>query len=114
MPCFLIQKKRKEYDSRSFEAVSDFSQEDLFGGINFDEIFRGSGFSFDTGGFGGGFFDSIYQQGGQRESCGEDMRVELRVSLQKIMSGIEAEIRLSHPRVCPLCHFGCGDRGSYP
>lgn len=97
-------KKRKEYDSRGFEAVSDFSQEDLFGGINFDEIFRGSGFGFDMGGFGGGFFNSIFQRGGQRDSRGEDIRVELRVPLQKIMSGTEAEIRLSHPRACPECH----------
>ena len=47
-------KKRKEYDNRGFEAVSGFSQEDLFGGINFDDIFKGSGFDFDLGGFGGG------------------------------------------------------------
>ena len=32
-------KKREDYDSRGFAGVSGFSQEDLFGGINFDEIF---------------------------------------------------------------------------
>lgn len=97
-------KKRKEYDNRGFEAVSDFSQEDLFGGINFEEIFRGSGFGFDTGGFGGGLFGNFFQGGGQRESRGEDIRVEVLVPLGKIMSGGEAEVRLRHPRVCPLCN----------
>lgn len=32
-------KKRAEYDARGFAGVEGFSQEDLFGGINFDDIF---------------------------------------------------------------------------
>jgi len=97
-------KKRKEYDSRGFEAVSGFSQEDLFGGINFDEIFRGSGFGFDLGGFGGGLFDSFFQRGRKGDLRGEDIRVEVIVPLEEIAAGGEEEIRISHPRSCPLCH----------
>ncbi|HEY7167124.1 MAG TPA: DnaJ domain-containing protein, partial [Candidatus Binatia bacterium] len=37
-------KKRREYDTAGFAGVSGFTQEDLFGGINFDEIFGGMGF----------------------------------------------------------------------
>lgn len=96
-------KKRKEYDNRGFEAVSDFSQEDLFGGINFEEIFGGGGFGFDLGGFGGGIFDGIFNRGRQRESRGEDIRVELLVPLQKIVTGGDVDVKISHPRVCPEC-----------
>jgi len=35
-------KKRAEYDARGFAGVAGFSQEDLFSGINFDDIFGGS------------------------------------------------------------------------
>jgi molecular chaperone DnaJ len=97
-------KKRAEYDNRGFAGVSGFSQEDLFSGINFDEIFRGSGFGLDLGGFGGGLFDSFFQRGRQRDSRGEDIRVELLVPLQKIVTGGDEDVRISHPRACPLCH----------
>lgn len=97
-------KKREEYDNRGFAGVSDFSQEDLFGGINFDEIFRGAGFGFDLGGFGGGsIFDSFFQRGGQRSSRGDDIRIEVVVPLSKIVTGGDEEVRISHPRVCPEC-----------
>ena len=42
-------KKRAEYDARGFAGVAGFSPEDLFGGIDFEEIFAGHDF-----GFGGG------------------------------------------------------------
>lgn len=83
--------------------MSDFSQEDLFGGINFDEIFRGAGFGFDLGGFGGGLFDSFFQRGAQRSSRGSDIRIEVVVPLSKIVTGGDEEVQISHPRVCPEC-----------
>jgi molecular chaperone DnaJ len=97
-------KKRKEYDNRGFAGVSGFSQEDLFNGINFDEIFRGGGFGFDLGGFGGGMFDGFFQRGRQRGLRGEDIRVQVVVPLKKIVTGGDEEIQISHPRVCPVCH----------
>ena len=47
-------KKRAEYDTCGFAGVASYSPEDLFGGINFDEIFGGRGFGFDFGLGGGG------------------------------------------------------------
>ena len=91
--------------------MSDFSQEDLFGGINFDEIFRGAGFGFDLGGFGGGLFDSFFQRGAQRSSRGDDIRIEIVVPLSKIVTGGEEVVTISHPRVCPECK---GSGGASP
>ncbi len=85
-------KKRAEYDNRGFAGVSGFSQEDLFSGINFDEIFGGGGFGFDMGGFGGGLFDGFFQRGRQRGYRGDDIRVEVVVPLQKIVTGGEEEV----------------------
>ena len=107
-------KKRTEYDNRGFAGVSGFSQEDLFGGINFDEIFGGGGFGFDLGGFGGGLFNGFFQRGGQRGSRGEDIRVEVVVPLRKIVTGGDEQIQISHPRVCPLCHGTGAAPGTEP
>ena len=106
-------KKRAEYNSRGFAGVSGFSQEDLFSGINFDEIF-GGGFGFDLGGFGGGLFNGFFQRGGQRGSRGEDIRVEVVVPLQKIVTGGDEQIQISHPRDCPLCHGTGAASGTEP
>ncbi len=96
-------KKRKEYDNRGFAGVSGFSQEDLFGGINFDDIFGGGGFGVDLGGFGGGLFNSFFQGARHRDGRGADIRIEIVVPLEKIVSGGDEAVRISHPRVCPEC-----------
>ena len=40
-------KKRAQYDAGGFAGVAGFSAEDLFGGIDFGEIFGDAGFGFD-------------------------------------------------------------------
>ena len=99
-------KKRENYDNKGFSSVSGFSKEDLFGGINFDEIFggHGSNFDFDLGGFGGGIFDGFFNRGGSRDARGADIRVEVYIPLEKIISGGDEEISISHLRSCPLCN----------
>jgi len=107
-------KKREEYDNRGFAGVSGFSQEDLFGGINFDEIFAGAGFGLDLGGFGGGIFDGFFKRGPQGPSRGEDIRIQVVVPLQKIITGGEEEVRISHPRSCPSCKGTGAASGTEP
>ena len=107
-------KKRKEYDNRGFAGVSGFSKEDLFGGINFDEIFGGGGFGLDLGGFGGGIFNGFFNREHRNSSNGEDIRVQVVVPLQKIITGGEEEVRLNHPRICPLCNGSASAPGSEP
>lgn len=107
-------KKRKEYDNRGFAGVSGFSQEDLFGGIDFEEIFRGGDFGFNLGGFEGGLFSSFFQRGRQHESRGEDIRVEVVVSLEKIVTGSVEQVQISHPRVCPECNGTGAASGTEP
>lgn len=107
-------KKRKEYDSRGFAGVSDFSQEDLFGGINFEDLF-GGGMGFDFGDFGGGsIFERFFHPGGRHPSRGADIRVEVTVALEKILTGTEETVTLSHPRVCPECGGSGSAKGSEP
>lgn len=109
-------KKREDYDNKGFASVSGFSKEDLFGGINFDEIFGGhdSSFDFGLGGFGGGIFDGFFNRGRSRDGRGEDIRVEVHIPLEKIVSGGDEEISISHPRICPLCNGSGAAVGTEP
>ncbi len=100
-------KKRAEYDNHGFEAVSGFSPEDLFGGINFGDIF-GENF-----GFGGGLFEHFFRRrtGPPR---GEDIQVELTVPLTKVAQGGEEEVRFTRPVVCAECGGSGAEKGTQP
>jgi molecular chaperone DnaJ len=104
-------RKRAEYDSRGFAGVADFSPEDLFSGINFEDIFGG----FDFGLGGGGLFDRFF--GGRRHAGparGANVEVDLTVPLSRIVTGGEEEIRFTRPQVCPTCHGSCAAPGTSP
>jgi molecular chaperone DnaJ len=106
-------KKRADYDSRGFAGVADFSQEDLFSGINFEDIFGG----FDFGLGGGGLFERFFGSHGRRHTGparGANIEVDLTVSLARIASGGEEEIRFTRPQVCPTCHGTRAAPGSAP
>ena len=94
-------RKREEYDNRGFAGVADFSQEDLFSGINFDEIFGGA-MDLNLGNFGGGLFDSFFTKRYRHNNRGEDIRVELTIPLHKILTGSKEEVDLSHLRASTL------------
>ncbi len=102
-------KKRSEYDARGFAGVEGFSQEDLYSGINFEDIFGGLGF--DLGGFGGspfeGFFHRRRHVGPAR---GQNIEVEITIPLERVASGGEEKVRLGRPAPCRAC-YGTGSEG---
>jgi DnaJ-class molecular chaperone len=89
-------KKRAEYDARGHAGVADFSTEDLFGGIDFEDILSGLGFGF--GRPSGIFGDSFGFQ--PRPQRGENINVELAVSLECIAKGGEEIVALRRPTTC--------------
>jgi molecular chaperone DnaJ len=101
--------KRAEYDARGFAGVAGFSREDLFSGINFEDIF--GGFDFD---FGGGLFDQLFRRRRAGPGRGSNVEVELVVTLQRIASGGEEEVRLIRPDTCPTCHGSGAAPGTSP
>ncbi len=102
-------KKRAEYDARGHAGVAGFSPEDLFGGIDFEDIF--AGFGFDWGG--GGLFDRLFgRRAGPRR--GRDVEVHVVVPLEKVVTGGEETVRLDHPITCPTCQGSGAKPGSEP
>lgn len=113
--------KRAKYDSGGFAGVADFSAEDLFGGIDFGDIFgdmggTGFGFNFDSGfpGHRGGIFDSLFGRHQQGPVKGRDIEVAVRVALDVINNGGEQSVRVNHPMTCPVCHGSGAEPGNEP
>jgi molecular chaperone DnaJ len=100
-------KKRAEYDTGGFAGVAGYSPEDLFGGINFEEIFGGHGFGLDFGfGEGGGLFGRFFGRRGPAR--GGDIEGTLTIPLAKVASGGEAIVRVPRSEKCADCDgTGC-------
>jgi molecular chaperone DnaJ len=106
-------KKRADYDAGGFAGLKDVRPEDLFGGIDFDNLFGGLGFD-----FGGGLFERFF--GGRRArgaagpQRGANLEALLRVPLERVLSGGEEQIRLERAVPCPACQGSGAKPGTSP
>jgi molecular chaperone DnaJ len=97
-------KKRAEYDMRGHAGVAGFTSEDLFGGINFEDLFGDLGL-----GFGGGLFERFFgRRAGPRR--GRDLEVVVRIPLARVVTGGEETVGLSRASECSACG-GTGAKG---
>lgn len=101
-------KKRADYDNRGFAGVSGFSAEDLFGGIDFGDIF-GGGF-----GLGGGLFEQFFRQRRAGAAKGQDIEIGLTVSLDAVARGGEQELRFMRQATCEACNGSGAEQGTQP
>lgn len=107
-------RKRAEYDARGFAGVAGFTPEDLFGGIDFEDIFRDLGFGLDFGFGAGGLFDRLFGRRRAGPARGQDVQVELVVPLTTILYGGEETVRYARPVTCPRCAGSGAEPGSPP
>lgn len=108
-------KKRAAYDAQGHAGVADFSMDDLFGGIDFGEIFGHHG----VGGFGLG--DDLFSRffgGGERTAPrvmrGGNIQLTLSIPLERVARGGKETIRYQRPKLCPLCHGNGADPATPP
>lgn len=113
--------KRSQYDQFGRTANSQ-------GGSNgFSGQSNGQGFGgFDFGNFGGGFhfegsgfedlFSDVFMGGGgrgrKRENRGRDVQIEIILSLEEVVQGVEKEISFRRIGYCPICHGTGGKPGA--
>ncbi len=100
--------KRAEYDNRGFAGVAGFSPEDLFGGINFGDIFGNHDF-----GLGGGLFEQFFRHRAG-PPAGRDIELELDVPLSRIAEGGEESVRFGREAQCDECGGSGAAKGTHP
>jgi molecular chaperone DnaJ len=100
--------KRASYDAHGFAGLAGTSAEDLWGGIDFADIF-GPGMP----GF-GGLFERLFGRPEAGPPRGEDVRVDLALSLGQLMTGGKQEISISRPGPCPDCGGSGARTGTTP
>ena len=103
--------KRANYDSHGFAGVAGFSTEDLFSGINLEDIFGEAGFGF---GVGGGLFGELFGRHRHKTgpARGRDLEVQLLIALEKVNEGGEEVVHYSRPVVCSACKGSGAERGT--
>ena len=105
-------KKRADYDARGHAGVAGFTPEDLFGGIDFEDILGGLGFDF--GGFGGGgLFDRLFRRRAG-PAHGANIEATLFVPMERVLQGGEETVHISRPMTCPNCHGSGAKPGTEP
>lgn len=102
--------KRSRYDQFGHAGVDGtWSREDIFRGVDFEDLFRGFG----SGGFGDSIFDIFFGGRGRRRGGpqpGSDLRTELAVSFEDAYHGVEREIEIPRTETCAVC----GGSGARP
>ncbi|MFO8052814.1 MAG: molecular chaperone DnaJ [Candidatus Omnitrophota bacterium] len=105
-------KKKQLYDQYGHAGVdSRYSQEDIFKGANFSDIFGGGGAAGFEDIFGSIFsdFGDIFggggrsRRGGFRQSAGENIQARIKISLEEAAFGAEKELSYYRFDSCPTC-----------
>lgn len=101
--------KRAEYDAHGGVGAPGFSADDVFGGVDLQNLFRGAGFDFDSD-----LFD-LFAQRRHGPRRGRDLEVEVAISLEKAASGGETAVQYSRAAPCERCHgYGTADGQAPP
>jgi molecular chaperone DnaJ len=99
--------KKQQYDMFGHAGISGrYSAEDIFRGVNLQDIFTEFGFGDDLlsrifGGIFGGGFNGFQRQRGPRR--GSDLQTRIEVDLEKAAFGTEVEISLNRLQKCSRC-----------
>lgn len=105
--------KRRQYDQFGHAGInSQYSQEDLFRGVNFEDLLRGFGFG---GGGGESIFDMFFGGGHRRgPGRGRDLRVDLNMTLEQAAEGLETTLDVPRTESCPTCKGSGAKPGTSP
>jgi molecular chaperone DnaJ len=112
--------KRKQYDAYGPDQFNQrFSEEDIFRGFDFQNIFRNMGFDVNEQGFSGfgnidDIFDNLFNRGSQygQGSRGNDILAKVKISMLEAVNGTSKTISLRHIAQCDRCTGSGAEPGS--
>lgn len=106
--------KRRQYDLYGHAGIEGrYSWDDIFGGADFEDIFRDLGFG--LGGF-GSIFDLFFgrRQGVREPKRGRDLRYDLEITLEEAARGAEKELKIPIYETCEHCGGSGAKPGTKP
>lgn len=97
--------KRRQYDMFGHAGIDGrYTREDIFRGINFEDIFGDLGFDFMNL---GSIFQNFFGGGGARArrgpSRGADLRFDMEITLEEAAKGTEKKIKYPRLEKCDVC-----------
>jgi molecular chaperone DnaJ len=101
--------KRQKYDQFGHAGInSQYSQEDLFRGVNFEDLLRGFGQE--------SIFDMFFGGTGRRraQNRGRDLRYDVNLTLEQAAAGLESTIEVPRTESCPTCRGSGAKPGTSP
>ncbi|NIL97249.1 MAG: DnaJ domain-containing protein, partial [Planctomycetales bacterium] len=101
--------KRTRYDAHGHAGIAGFTPEDLFGEIDFGDLFGRHGLD-----FGGGLLDGLFGRRRRDALRGADIEVSLTISLEKVLKGGQETVHFSRPTACQACSATGAQPGTTP
>jgi molecular chaperone DnaJ len=100
--------KRRDYDARGFAGVAGASPEDLWGGIDFADVFGAAAQGF------GGLFGRLFGHAETGPPRGGDIQVEVAVPLDQVLKGGKRAVTIPRPGPCRECSGSGARAGTAP
>ena len=95
--------KRASYDAQGSAGLAGATAEDLWGGIDFADIFGSGAEAF------GSLFERLFWPPAEGRPRGQDVHLDLIISLDEVLTGGTQEVTIRRPGPCPRC-AGSGSR----
>ena len=95
--------RRASYDAQGSAGLAGATAEDLWGGIDFTDIFGSGAPAF------GSLFERLFGPAAAGPPRGEDVHLDLVISLEKVLAGGTPAVTIRRPGPCPRC-AGSGSR----
>ena len=95
--------RRATYDAQGSLGVAGTTAEDLWGGIDFADIFGSGAAAF------GGLFERLFGPTAAGPQRGEDVHLDLVISLDEVLTDGNHAVTIRRPGLCPRC-AGSGSR----
>ena len=100
--------KRASYDARGSAGLAGATAEDLWGGIDFADIFGSGAAVF------GSLFERLFGPPAAGPPRGQDVRLDLVISLEEVLTGGRQEVTIRRPGPCPRCAGSGSGPGTAP
>jgi molecular chaperone DnaJ len=100
--------KRASYDAQGSAGLAGATAEDLWGGIDFTDIFGSGAPAF------GNLFERLFSPAAAVPRRGEDVHLNLAISLDEVLTGGNHAVTIRRPGPCPRCAGSGSGPGTAP